>query len=87
MPNGSPYETLFARHRSARVPTLWGWQSDVLAAYATVGRDAAVELPTGTGKTLIGLLAGEHFRHTEGGPVAYLAGGKQLSQQVEQRPL
>ncbi len=62
---------------------LWGWQSEVMAAYATVGGDAAVELPTGTGKTLIGLLAGEHFRDTEGAPVAYLAGNKQLAQQVE----
>jgi RAD3-like DEAD/DEAH box helicase len=85
VPNGNPYETLFARHRSARVPTLWGWQSEVLAAYATVGGDAAVELPTGTGKTLIGLLAGEHFRDTEGAPVAYLAGNKQLAQQVERQ--
>nr|MDP8928913.1 hypothetical protein [Actinomycetota bacterium] len=76
------YEALFARHRSARVPTLWGWQSEVLAAYSAVAGDAAVELPTGTGKTLIGLLAGEHFRDSEGDPVAYLAGNKQLAQQV-----
>lgn len=42
-----------------------------------------MELPTGTGKTLIGLLAGEDFRQQGGGPVAYLAGNKQLAQQVE----
>jgi len=81
----NPYETLFAKHRSARVPTLWGWQSDVLSTYATVDGDAAVELPTGTGKTLIGLLAGEHFRDTNDAPVAYLAGNKQLAQQVERQ--
>ena len=45
--------------------------------------DAAVELPTGTGKTLVGLLAGEAFRQRGTGPVAYLAGNKQLAQQVE----
>ena len=81
----SPYEQLFARHRSAHVPALWGWQTEVLAAYAGVGGDAAVELPTGTGKTLIGLLAGEHFRESEGAPVAYLTGNKQLAQQVERQ--
>jgi hypothetical protein len=37
VPNGNNYGTLFAQHRSARVPTAWGWQSEVLAAYATVG--------------------------------------------------
>ena len=50
------------------MPSLWPWQSEVLAAYATLDGDAAVELPTGTGKTLVVLLAGEHFRENEGGP-------------------
>jgi hypothetical protein len=81
----NPYEELFAQHRSAAVPNLWPWQSEVLAAYAGVNGDAAVELPTGTGKTLIGLLAGEHFRQAGGGPVAFLAGNKQLAQQVERQ--
>src|SRR6266516_8093913 len=72
-------------HRSAAVPSLWPWQSEVLAAYAGVDGDAAVELPTGTGKTLVGLLAGEHFRDGGGGPVAFLAGNKQLAQQVERQ--
>jgi superfamily II DNA or RNA helicase len=54
-----------------------------LSAYAQVPGDAAVELPTGTGKTLVGLLAGERFRESRGGPVAYLAGNKQLAQQIE----
>jgi hypothetical protein len=83
--SSNPYEALFARHRSAAVPSLWPWQSEVLAAYAGVDGDAAVELPTGTGKTLVGLLAGEHFRDGVGGPVAFLAGNKQLAQQVERQ--
>jgi Rad3-related DNA helicase len=81
----NPYEALFARHRSAAVPSLWPWQTEVLAAYAGLDGDAAVELPTGTGKTLVGLLAGEHFRDAEGAPVAFLAGNKQLAQQVERQ--
>ncbi len=80
---GDPYAALFARHPSAAVPALWPWQTEVLAAYAGIDGDAAIELPTGTGKTLVGLLAGEHFREGGDGPVAYLAGNKQLAQQVE----
>ena len=80
-----PYAELFARHRSAAIPSLWPWQSEVLAAYGEVPGDAAVELPTGTGKTLIGLLAGEQFREKRGRPVAYLAGNKQLAQQIERQ--
>jgi hypothetical protein len=83
--SANPYEVLFARHRSATVPSLWPWQSEVLGAYADVSGDAAVELPTGTGKTLVGLLAGELFREHRDGPVAFLAGNKQLAQQVERQ--
>ena len=79
------FESLFAQHRTAAIPDLWPWQRDVLAEYESLGEDAAVELPTGTGKTLIGLLAGEDFRQGEGDPVAYLAGNKQLAQQVERQ--
>jgi hypothetical protein len=81
----NPYEVLFAQHRSASVPTLWPWQSEVLAGYAGTNGDAAVELPTGTGKTLVGLLVGEHFRQSQAGAVAFLAGNKQLAQQVERQ--
>ena len=83
--SASDYEELFAKHRSIAVPSLWGWQTEVLAAYAEVEGDAAVELPTGAGKTLIGLLAGEQFRDSGKGRVAYLAGNKQLAQQVERQ--
>jgi hypothetical protein len=79
------YEELFSHHRSATIPALWGWQSEVLGAYAEVAGDVAVELPTGTGKTLIGLLAGEQFREQDGSPVAFLAGNKQLARQVERQ--
>lgn len=79
------YEGLFAEHRSTAVPSLWEWQREVLRAYSELDGDAAVELPTGTGKTLIGLLIGEHFRATPGRRIAYVAGNKQLAQQVERQ--
>jgi hypothetical protein len=84
-PPDNRFDQLFAQHRSASVPDLWPWQREVLAAYDPVDGDVAVELPTGTGKTLLGLLAGDDFRLQTGKPVAYLAGNKQLAQQVERQ--
>lgn len=57
----------------------------MLAAYGDETGDAAVELPTGTGKTLIALLAGEEFRASTNRPVVYLAGNKQLARQIERQ--
>lgn len=80
------YELLFSEHRTPAIPQLWPWQKEVLVAYDSTAGDAAIELPTGTGKTLLGLLAGEEFRRRDGGsPVAYLTGNKQLAQQVERQ--
>ena len=79
------YETLFEGHRSDQIAELWPWQREVLANYAKTDGDVAIELPTGAGKTLVALLAGEEFRQRERRPVAYLAGNKQLAQQVERQ--
>lgn len=79
------YTTLFEEHRSTSIPELWPWQDEVLAKYAGAEGDAAVELPTGAGKTLIGLLVGEDHRKATGRRVAYLTGNKQLAQQVERQ--
>ena len=85
VPGAERYAELFAHHRSPKIRKLWPWQGEALAAYGEVTGDAAVELPTGTGKTLIGLLAGEDFRATADRPVAYLAGNKQLARQIERQ--
>jgi hypothetical protein len=47
----NPYEELFARHRSATVPSLWGWQSEVLEAFTGVvaGRPSVAKSPTTIG--------------------------------------
>ena len=79
------YEALFVDHRSDQISELWTWQQEVLASYAEADGDVAIELPTGAGKTLVALLAGEEFRQRERKPVAYLAGNKQLAQQVERQ--
>jgi hypothetical protein len=79
------FDQLFASYRSSLIPDLWPWQREVFTAYEGAAGDAAIELPTGAGKTLVGLLVGEDFRQREQRPVAYLAGTKQLAQQVERQ--
>ena len=78
-------EELF--YKLARHPThgyLRGPQQDVLREYAenhTESADVAFELPTGTGKTAVGLLLGEWARRS-GKRVAYLSLTNQLAGQV-----
>ncbi len=65
--------------------SLWSHQADVLRAYAEKHQDTAdlaLELPTGTGKTLPGLLIGEWVRRKAEGPVIYATPTKQLARQV-----
>lgn len=72
------------RSRSA-VDSLWLHQGDVIRAYAEDHEgtsDLALELPTGTGKTLPGLLIGEWIRRKAAGPVIYATPTKQLARQV-----
>ena len=67
------------------VSSLWIHQGDVLRAYAEKHQntpDLALELPTGTGKTLPGLLIAEWVRRKGEGPVLYAAPTRQLSDQV-----
>src|SRR4051812_37772540 len=78
-------EALFRDLRSRRVEGLLSHQADILRAYqdrALDTADVALQLPTGSGKTLVGLLIGEwrrrHFQET----VVYLCPTKQLVHQV-----
>jgi len=67
------------------VSGLWIHQGDVLRAYAEKHRntpDLALELPTGTGKTLPGLLIAEWVRRKAEGPVLYATPTRQLALQV-----
>lgn len=70
---------------TAAVDSLWLHQGDVIRAYAENHQntpDLALELPTGTGKTLPGLLIGEWVRRKAEGPVIYATPTKQLARQV-----
>lgn len=70
---------------TAAVDSLWVHQGDVIRAYANDHQDTpdlALELPTGTGKTLPGLLIGEWVRQEGAGPVIYATPTSQLARQV-----
>lgn len=67
------------------VPGLWLHQGDVLRAYLADHEgtpDLALELPTGTGKTLPGLVISEWVRREGAGPVAYACPTSQLARAV-----
>jgi len=80
-------ETLFhnLRGRAPEIKHLWSHQADLLREYhknCLNVRDVAIELPTGSGKTLVGLLIGEWRRQALGDRVAYLCPTRQLARQV-----
>jgi hypothetical protein len=71
--------------RDASVKFLWGHQEKTLDAYFRDfkgARDIAIELPTGTGKTLVGLLIAEYRRRAMDERVAFLCSTRQLCAQV-----
>lgn len=78
-------EALFHDLRGRTVQGLLSHQADVLREYTSTAAEApdvALELPTGSGKTLVGLLIGEWRRRARGERVVYLCPTKQLVHQV-----
>lgn len=79
------------RGRAENIKHLWAHQADLLRAYHQKeylnARDVAVELPTGSGKTLVGLLIAEWRRQSHSNRVAYLCPTRQLARQVESQAL
>ncbi|MEU7871277.1 DEAD/DEAH box helicase [Dactylosporangium sp. NPDC049140] len=67
------------------VPNLWGHQTGVLSQYAdthTKTPDLAIELPTGTGKTVPGLLIADWRRRKLAEQIAYACPTVQLAHQA-----
>jgi hypothetical protein len=80
-------EALFRdlKGRAPEVKHLWAHQADILRAYHErhlKTRDVALELPTGAGKTLVGLLVAEFRRRYFHDRVAYLCPTRQLAKQA-----
>lgn len=72
------------KNRSSKIKDLLSAQADVLREYQNhlKSRDVALELPTGLGKTLVGLLIAEYRRKLLGERTLYLCPTKQLAHQV-----
>ncbi len=86
-PRPADPESLFRdlRGRLPDVRHLWSHQADLLRAYAEkhlTSPDVALELPTGAGKTLVGLLIAEFRRRKNDERTAYLCPTRQLAHQV-----
>ncbi|GAB4161480.1 MAG: DEAD/DEAH box helicase [Candidatus Promineifilaceae bacterium] len=78
-------EALFRDLRTRKVPGLLAHQADILREYtqnAMSEPDVAFELPTGSGKTLVGLLLGEWRRRRFEERGVYLCPTNQLVHQV-----
>jgi Superfamily II helicase len=86
-PQSGDIESLFKdlKNRSADIKELFAPQADVLRDYQKNyinARDVSIELPTGSGKTLVGLLIAEYRRRILKERVLYLCPTKQLAYQV-----
>lgn len=70
--------------RPGAVPGLWAHQSEMLKTFTAKADepDVALELPTGTGKTLTGLLLAEWTRRKRRSRVIYACPTQQLARQV-----
>ncbi len=78
-------EALFNDLKKRKYEGLLSHQADMLRGYqkgALDNPDVAFQMPTGSGKTLVGALLGEWRRRTFGERVLYLAPTKQLAFQV-----
>ena len=80
----NPRELFRDLSRDEGFPFLWGHQDRILERYEEQVEtpDIALELPTGTGKTLIGLLIAEWRRQALEERVLYLCPTRQLAHQV-----
>jgi superfamily II DNA or RNA helicase len=78
-------DKLFLDLPRRKVPSLFDHQGQILRNYAASAlhaSDVAFQLPTGSGKTLVGLLLGEWRRRKYGERVVYLCPTRQLVNQV-----
>lgn len=81
-------ESIFRELQIPSVKGLWSQQADILRDYYSNFKDQsniAIELPTGTGKTLVGLLIAEYRRRCKGEKVVYLCPTRQLAYQVYEK--
>ena len=78
-------QEMYSDYKSRKIKGIIDYQSEIIDNYMKNGYDKeniALELPTGSGKTLIGLVIGEFRRRKNKEKVVYLCPNKQLVNQV-----
>ncbi len=83
-------EALFRDRRNRSVEGLLSHQADILRRYqgeAFNKPNIAIELPTGSGKTLVGVLIGEYRRQVNEDKIVYLCPTRQLVKQVVEQSM
>ena len=78
-------KAMFLDNKNRKIENIWDYQADIIATYfksMESHSDVALELPTGSGKTLIGLLIAEFRRRARGEKILYLCPTNQLVNQV-----
>ena len=83
--NFSSPQEMYDDYKNRSINGIQDYQSKMLDLYMKEGldkSDVAIELPTGTGKTLIGLLIGEYRRRKFHERVVYVCPTKQLVYQT-----
>jgi hypothetical protein len=81
-------EALYRDYRNRKIQGLLAHQADIIREYhkqAVDEPDVALQLSTGSGKTLVGLLIGEWRRHHFQEKVVYLCPTRQLVNQVVEK--
>ncbi|MEQ9625473.1 DEAD/DEAH box helicase [Coleofasciculus chthonoplastes] len=81
-------EALYRDYRNRKIEGLLAHQADIIREYHKQALDApdiALQLPTGSGKTLVGLLIGEWRRRRFQEKVVYLCPTRQLVNQVVEK--
>lgn len=85
--NVTTIEALFMDLRGRKIESPWGHQVDLWRAYekdAIQSTDVAIQLPTGSGKTLVGAVLADWRRRKFNERVVYLCPTRQLAHQVSQ---
>ncbi|WP_100489206.1 DEAD/DEAH box helicase family protein [Sporolactobacillus pectinivorans] len=86
--NYSSPQEMYRDNKKKKIKGPLDYQTDMINAYMDKGydkKDVAIELPTGSGKTLIGLLIGEYRRRKENEKVVFVCLNNQLVKQTEEK--
>lgn len=77
-------QELFDSNKNRKIKSLYDYQSSIIDKYMEKieEKDVVLELPTGSGKTLVGMLIGDYLRSEKNYKVLYLCPTNQLVYQV-----